>query len=192
MDTRKKKPKTEMNKKLLMDKQLVSVIKQKYPSISGTDDLHIYYLFSKIQDNSDARRVLLETKQNVLAPMDLNLARQTLRELELPEGWGNFLLSLTNPLIEKIPLGEFDFSTVDPFLDLLLKMIIFHALFVNKEGNRQENGELTRDEAFADSLAGTAQELLDVLKLMPKLRNGGIRLFQRMLSCINKLMETTY
>lgn len=36
-----------------------------------------------------------------------------------------------------------------------------------------------------------AQELLDVLKLMPKLRNGGHRLFPRMLDCIQRLTTWT-
>lgn len=87
-----------------------------------------------------------------------------------------------------------DFSTfaVDPFLILLVKMILFHALFVEKEQKENASIELTRDEAYAESLAGTAQELLDVLKFMPILRNGGTRLFRRMLSCIEELLETPY
>lgn len=175
-----------------MDRQLISFIKKKYPSISHIDDLYISDLFSRIRNDSNARRILIEARQSTLAPMNLDLARQALRNFKLPEGWGDLLLSLTNPLIEQIP--GFDFSTLDPSLSLLLKMIIFHALFVNKEGNGRENAssELTRDEAYAESLAGTAQELLDVLRLMPSLRNGGTRLFQRMLSCINNLLETPY
>lgn len=40
-------------------------------------------------------------------------------------------------------------------------------------------------------IAFVAQELCDILRLMPKLRNGGPRLLQRMQSCIHDLTTWT-
>jgi hypothetical protein len=131
----------------------------------------------------------------------LSLAKEALRNFQLPKGWGDLLLDLAKPLIEGIPLRVIDFSTFafDPCLLLLVKIILLHGLFV-KKGTKEENAiitrgdsiEITRDEAYSESLAVSAQELLDVLKLMPTLRNGGTRLFRRMLSCIDNILETPY
>lgn len=68
-------------------------------------------------------------------------------------------------------------------------MIIVHSLFIKKGRKtedaimtRSDTAEIARDEAYAESLALSAQEFLNILKLMPT------RLFQRMLTCIEDIL----
>ena len=67
------------------------------------------------------------------APAPPALTQEALEDFRLPEGWGNLLLSLTNPLVEEIPLGMTNemIETVihsGPLL-LLVKLILVHATF---------------------------------------------------------------
>lgn len=61
---------------------------------------------------------------------------------------------------------------------LLLKLVLIYAIY---SGNGQEDAHL-------GAIAGSAQELLDVLKILPKLRNGGPRCFQRLINCIEQML----
>lgn len=174
-----------------MDTQLLSLIKREYPALSDIENVYISDLFSRIRNNPNARTIFIEARRRT--PMDLSLAKEALRNFQLPEGWGDFLLDLAKPLIEGIPL---EMITADPWLITLVKMVLIHGLFIKKGRKEDENAiitrsdsiEIARDEAYAESLAVNAQELLDVLALMPKLRNGETRLFQRMVSCIEQII----
>lgn len=183
-----------------MDKQLIALIKKEYPALSDIDNLYISELFSRIRNNPNARTILIEARRRTLAPLDFSLAKQALCNFQLPEGWGDFLLDLAKPLIEGIPLDMIYVSTANPWLITLVKMVIIHGLFIKKGRKEEENAiitrsdsiEIARDEAYAESLAVNAQELLNILKLMPTLRDGRTRLFRRMLSCIEEILETPY
>lgn len=51
--------------------------------------------------------------RHTLAPVNLHSAM--LRNFQLPEGWGNFLVDLARPLVEELPIAAFNFSP-DPSL----------------------------------------------------------------------------
>lgn len=59
-------------------------------------------LFWDIRENPNNKRILPKSKHSLeqLAPPSY---MEALDRWQLPEGWGDFLLSLTNPLIEGIP-----------------------------------------------------------------------------------------
>lgn len=179
-----------------MDVRLISLIKREYPALSDIDNLYISDLFYRIHNNPNARALFIEARRTPM-PLDLSLAKETLRNFQLPEGWGELLLDLAKPLIEGIPL---EMITPNPWLITLVKLVLIHGLFIKKGRRENENAiitrsdsiEIARDEAYAESLTVNAQELLDVLALMPKLRNGGTRLFKRMLSCIETILDTPY
>lgn len=93
-----------------------------------------------------------------------------LTTLDLPEGWGDFLLSITNPLVEGIPLGMTSalisqFAS-DPALLLLLKLLVAYTMFVTRGKKDTENAIITRgdssemlaDDAYFGSITLQAQE----------------------------------
>ena len=85
-----------------MEKQLISSMKRKYPSLSDIEDVYICDFFSRIRNESNARTIFIEARRRTLAPMpmDLSSAKEALRNFQLPEGWGDLLLDLAKPLIE--------------------------------------------------------------------------------------------
>ena len=94
---------------------------------------------------------------------------------------GDLLVSLTTPLVEGIPSGmtaeTIEAAIQSSPLMLLVRVILIYAA--------------SEKEPSICPMVFDAQELLDVLKLMPKLRNGGHRLFPRMLDCIQRLTTWT-
>ncbi len=123
--------------------------------------------------------------------------------MELPEGWGDLLLSLTNPLIEGIPLGMtsamiYNYTT-HPSLVLLLKLLVAYTIFAKRSRKddaenaiitRGDSIEMEKIDAYFWSKTSNAQELWDVLKLMPRLRNGGTRLLPRLISGMKQILDT--
>lgn len=99
-------------------------------------------------------------------------------DFRLPEGWGNLLLSLTNPLVKGIPLGMTNemIEAVIHSGPLLLLVKRFTLL------------SPPVPHAFSYSFEN---HLFDVLNLMPRLRSEGLRLLPRMLKCLRILTETT-
>ena len=180
-----------------MEKKLIALIQKEYPALSDVENFSS--LFAHIHNDPNARTILIEGRRRTPLDFDFDLARP-LGNFQLPKGWGDFLIDLTKPLIEGMPLDMISVYTSDPLLITLVKMVIIHSLFVKKgrkeEGDmvitRSDSIEIARDEAYAESLAVNAQELLNILKLMPTLRDGRTRLFRRMLSCIEEILETPY
>ena len=86
----------------------------------------------------------------------------------------------------------------DPALVLLLKLLVAYTTFVTRGKKDTENAIITRgdssemlaDDAYFGSITLQAQELFDLLKVMPKLRNGGTRLLPRMVACIDKIVNS--
>lgn len=84
----------------------------------------------------------------------------------------------------------------DPYLGLVLKLVIIYSIFSQRGRKDPETSIMTRSDTFnmADTddylvtLALKAEEVLNILEVMPKLRNGGTRLFPRLLDCISTLV----
>ena len=121
----------------------------------------------------------------------------------IPYGWGTLLRFLTSPLLEGIsspeslPLTVLIEYTQDPTLLLLLKFLVTYSIMAKAGRKDPEDEILTRSEAQHTvkesnalwAIGENAQEILDLLKLMPKLRNGGARLLPRLVACIDKILE---
>lgn len=150
-------------------------INRHLPAISDMNDQELQFVVSRtlVQE-----RTILENR-----PWEDSLSENlTLGNLglELPDGWGDFLDFLALPLITGIQSGamtpEMLEITTSPLL-LLLRLLLLNSA--------SEADEAIRPIGFV------AQELFDILRLMPKLRNGGPRLLQRMQSCIHALTTWT-
>lgn len=175
-----------------------SEVKRKYPALSDIKDIYLSDVVSRIQGNENARTILVESRR-ISTPINFTSINQALLDhFQLPEGWGDLLVDLTKPLVEGIS-SEMTSAMLhniiytDPMLILLVKLILLHALFAQGKHEIRTRSEALReakDDAFCDSLASSAQELLDVLTIIPKLRGGGTRLLERMLHCINALLNT--
>lgn len=121
----------------------------------------------------------------------------------IPYGWGTLLRFLTGPLLEGIgspgslPLTVLIDYTPDPTLLLLLKCIVTYSIMAKSGRKDPEDEIITRSEAQHAVKEGNAlwvigenaQEMLDLLRLMPKLRNGRARLLPRLVTCIDKILE---
>ena len=163
-----------------------SEVKRKYPAIADVPDIQLLNLHDDIQGNPDRKRVLLESKHSESA--ELAPSRETYMEAldqwQLPEGWGDFLLSLTNPLIEGIPQGISSTMLAtyagDPYLTQLLRLVLIYALFTESDNEREGThlGAMMR-----------AQDLNDLLTWTPRLRNGGTRFLQRLVRCIENIVN---
>lgn len=68
----------------------------------------------------------------------------------------------------------------DPYLTLLLKVVLIYALFTESENEREGThlGAIMK-----------AQELIDLLTWMPRLRNGGPRLLPRLISGVKQILD---
>ncbi len=178
-----------------------TLIKREYPFFSKMENSEILDLIGQVNTLPNARSIFIDMR-HTLAPVNLPLAQEMLRNFQLPEGWGNLLVDLSKPLLENIPTAAtFTCSLLDPSLIALIQTILVHSLLL-KKGKKAEDAVLTRgdsieiarDEAYAESLALNAQDLLSIFQLMPKLRlrSRGTCLFSRMLDCIKGILETPY
>lgn len=158
---------------------------------------------------SEEKNILLHYKWRAqpleASPPDSLLQRENsfLAMGRIPYGWGTLLRFLTSPLLEGIsspeslPLTVLIGYTQDPTLLLLLKFIVTYSIMAKAGRKDPEDEIITRSEAQAQvkeksalwTIGENAQELLDLLKLMPKLRNGGARLLPRLVACIDKILE---
>lgn len=160
-----------------------SEAKRKYPAIADVPDIRLLSLRDAIQGNPDRKRVLLESKHSEVAP-SRETYMEALDQWQLPEGWGDLMLSLTNPLIEGIPLGISSTMLAtyagDPYLTQLLKLVLIYALFTESDNERDAThvGAMMR-----------AQDLNDLLTWMPRLRHGGTRFLQRLVRCIKSIIN---
>lgn len=160
----------------------LALIGKRLPAISDLTEREA--LFAAYRASRPQPRTIIEKRNTDTAMVnwDWESLSETLGYLELPEGWGNILVYLTNPLILGIQSGMMppeilDIGIQSSPLMLLIRVLLIHAISEEKEASR------LIDE--------TAQELFDILKLIPKLRNGGPRLLPRMFNCIHKLMTWT-
>lgn len=154
-------------------------INRHLPAISDMNDQELQFVVSRALAQE---RTILENRKAV--GIDFNSLSENLTlgnlGLELPDGWGDLLDFLALPLITGIQSGamtpEMLEITTSPLL-LLLRLLLLNSV--------SEADEAIRPIGFV------AQELFDILRLMPRLRNGGPRLLQRMQSCIHALTTWT-
>lgn len=137
-------------------------------------------MFAAYRASRPQARTIIEKRDTAVVNWDS--LSETLGYLELPEGWGNILVYLTNPLILGIQSGMMTPEILDITIQSSPLMLLIRVLLINAISEEKEASRLI-DE--------TAQELFDILKLMLKLRNGGPRLLQRLQDCIHKLMTWT-
>lgn len=87
-----------------MNNQLCTLLRQEYSALRGLNDDQLNLLADRAKNQSQAIKNRLIQHKHSLEPVDSTKVDSALTTLELPEGWGDFLLSITNPLIEGIPL----------------------------------------------------------------------------------------
>ena len=158
---------------------------------------------------SEEKTVLLHYKWGAqpleASPPDSLLQREKsfLAMGRIPYEWGTLVRFLTSPLLEGIsspeslPLTVLIAYTQVPTLLLLLKIIVTYSTMAKAGRKDPEDEIITRSEAQAQvkessalcTIGENAQELLDLLKLLPTLRNGGARLLPRLVACIDKILE---
>lgn len=131
-----------------MNNQLCTLLRQEYSALRGLNDDQLNLLADRAKNNSQAIKNRLIQHKHSLEPVDSTKVDSALTTLELPEGWGDFLLSITNPLIEGIPLGMTSalisqFAS-DPALVLLLKLLVAYTTFVTRGKKDTENAIITR------------------------------------------------
>ncbi|KAH6554709.1 hypothetical protein KP509_1Z297700 [Ceratopteris richardii] len=161
----------------------LKVIKSHLPAIKEMDDLELNFVVSRTTRVHPAERTILDFRK-ASGTIDFQKLEEKLRlghfGLELPEGWGDFLFHLALPLMTGLGAGamtpEMLEITTKPLL-LLLRVLILNSA--------SEADDSIRPFAFR------AQELYNILELMPKLRHGGQRLFSRMIGRIHTLTTWT-
>lgn len=158
----------------------LTLIGKRLPAISDLTERET--LFAAYRASRPQPRTIIEKRDTTIVNWDWESLSETLGYLELPEGWGNILVYLTNPLILGIQSGMMPPEILDISIQSSPLMLLIRVLLINAISEQKEASRLI-DE--------TAQELFDIFKLMLKLRNGGPRLLPRMLNCIHKLMTWT-
>lgn len=107
----------------MITEKALTLTKTGYPALKDINDHQLRSLLQEIRDNPDKKRGLLESKYS-LKQLEPSSYMEAINQWQLPEGWGDFLLSLTNPIIEGIPSVLYDSCCLyKPYLILLLKLV---------------------------------------------------------------------
>lgn len=158
----------------------LAIIKRSYPPLNDIDDQSLTCILGKMtSDPQRSKKLLLQDKFSV-TPEGYD-SRAVLEAFQLPEGWGHLLRSFTDRVIDGIsggmPLTAILEITGDPHLTLLLQIVKIYALFLEEEN------------ANLGTLMSKAQELSNLFRLLAKLRYGETRLHQRIIDCVNQLLN---
>ena len=166
-------------------------VKRHFPAFNEMEDQNCLSVLRNVTIDPEISKTLLLRKKFSETPEDYKAALDAFR---LPEGWGHFLRSLTDPVIAAISEGM-SLTTIadivgDPSLTLLLQIVRIYAFFLEGRSSSKktlESGIVTRQEAqeigqeneHLGALMSNAQELLDLLKLCEK----------RIITCVDQLLN---
>ena len=158
----------------------LALIKRSHPTLNDMDDRSLICILGKMTSDPETSKKLLLQDKLSRTPEGYD-SRAVLEAFQLPEGWGHFLRSFTDRVIDGIP-GGMPLTAIlditgDPSLTLLLQMVQIYALFLEDE------------TANLGTLMSKAQELLNLFRLLAKLRHGETRLHQRLIDCVDQLLK---
>ena len=174
-----------------------ALVKQKYSILRDVTDGQLFTLVPRVQQDG---LHILRTQKRRSESVAIDSLTSALDSFELPRGWADFLSTLTQPLLDGlsqgVPVELLVNHIADPYLGLVLKLVFIYSIFSKRGEKDSETSIMTRNDTFnmvdtddyLVTLALKAEEVLNILEIMPKLRNGGTRLFPRLLDCISTLV----